>query len=174
MLIHLVLRNSDVATKAFVAITTWKGIMKKVISVVFLVFLVFLASNGTAQDNRVKFEFKVDTEPVEEKFKVILYADGGIIEPEIIDNSFIVPLEIQQQKFVDVRFVSEKYDLYFQEVPISAFKSKWEIGVDYKPFEEENINSERSYEDVDCIYYMKFDRFQITVELKKKKPKDGF
>lgn len=138
------------------------------LNAVFLAFcLVLFVVEGAAQNNRVKFSFEVDAKQTKEKFKVLLYVDKAVIEPEMCGNSFTVPLGIQGHEFVGVRFVSDKYDLYFDEVPVNSFKSDWEIGVDYKPFEKENINPERSYEKVAYIYYMKFDRFAITIEVNK-------
>ncbi|GIU81252.1 MAG: hypothetical protein D6687_09760 [Acidobacteria bacterium] len=135
------------------------------LNVVLLAFCFALFADKSTAQNRVKFSFEVDAKPTKEKFKVLLYVDGAIIEPEMCDSSFIVPLEIQRHEFVSVRFVSDKYDLYFDEVPVNSFKSDWEIGVDYKPFETENINPERSYEKVTYIYYLKFGRFVIIVEV---------
>ena len=143
------------------------------LNIVLLAFcFVLFAGESAAQTNRVKFSFEVDAKPVKEKFKVLLYLDGKAIEPKMCGDSFIVPPEVEGQEDVGVRFLSDKHDLYFDPVFIKDFKTDWTVGVDNKPFEKDNINAERSYDNIALIRYIKFnpkdgDGFMITVEVNK-------
>ncbi len=143
------------------------------LNVVLLAFcLVLFATEGAAQNNQVKFNFEVDAKPVKEKFKVLLYLDGKAIEPKMCGDSFTVPPEIEGRENVGVRFLSGKYDLYFDPVYLKDFKTDWTIGIDNKPFEKDNINAERNYENIALIRYIKFnpkdgDGFMITAEVNK-------
>lgn len=127
-----------------------------------------------AQNNRVKFSFEVDAKPVKEKFKVQLYLDGKVIEPDMCGDSFLVPPEIEGRKDTGVRFLSDKYDLYFDPIFAHNFKIDWVVGVDNKPFEKENLNAEKNYEKVAIIHYLKFipkdggDGFMLIVEINKR------
>ncbi len=145
--------------------------------VMFALSVVLFAGEGVAQAKWVKFVFEVDKKPVKEKFKVLLYLDGKAVEPKMCDDNFMVPPEVEGRENVGVRFLSEKYDLYFDPIYVKDFKTDWTVGVDNPPFEKENTNPERSYEKIELIRFIKFnpkdgDGFMTTVEVKKnEKPK---
>lgn len=101
-----------------------------------------LGDHLAAQADRVKFRFEVDGKQVDEKFKVLLYLSGKAVEPEMFGSSFTVPPEAQGRESAGVRFFSEKYDLYFDPVYLPKFKTDWTVGIDNKPFDEENADSE--------------------------------
>lgn len=138
----------------------------------------FTPGNGIAQVKCVKFAFEVDAKPVKEKLKILLYLDGKSVEPRMCDDGFIVPAEVEGRENVGVRFLSKNYDLYFDPIYVKDFKTDWTVGVDNPPFEKENTNPERNYENIALIRYIKFepkdgDGFMTTVEVKKNvKPRD--
>jgi hypothetical protein len=114
---------------------------------------------ATTQSDRVKVKFEVDGNEIKQKFKVMLYVDDQVIEPVMSRNRFMVPPEIKNNEWVNVRFLSGGYDLYFGAIHVSAFETAWIVGVDNKPFDKENTASEEP-EPVDKklsnIYYIHF------------------
>ena len=119
-----------------------------------------LITSVTAQTHVVKIRrFEVDGKALHKPFKILLYVDGRVIKPARIGNRFVVPSEIEHHKTVDVRFISEKYNLFFQSVDNSKFGTDWIVGVDNKPFDEENIASEDpdpQRQALVGIYYLEF------------------
>jgi hypothetical protein len=119
-----------------------------------------LAGSVRAQSNCVKVKFEVDNKEItSQDFKVKIYADGQIIEPVIYEHNFIVPPEVKNYEKVDVRFLFGKYNLFFDSVHVSAFQTDWVIGIDSRPFDEENIassNDDTIDKDLLLIYYIDF------------------
>ena len=119
-----------------------------------------LMTSVTAQSRIVKIRrFEVDGKPVHKQFKVLLYIDGKVIKPVRIGNGFIVPSEVDHHGNIGVRFISERYNLFFQPVDNSKFDTDWIVGVDNKPFDEENTASQDAdprQQELVGIYYLEF------------------
>lgn len=120
--------------------------MKRTISILLLTgCCVLLVNSAKAQTSAVKIlRFEVDGKEVHKDFRILLYVNGKTIEPVRTGNSFAVPTELQGCENVGVRFLSGKYDLLFDAVHISKFSTDWIVGVDKKPFDEQNTASEVS------------------------------
>lgn len=99
--------------------------------------------------------FEVDGKEVKEDFKITLYANNQIIEPLRVEDGFIVPPEIRSCENVGVRFLSENYDLVFDQVYLSKFDTDWIVGVDNKPFDQEYIEPKEARK-LKLIYYLQF------------------
>ena len=91
-----------------------------------------------AQNKRANVEFWVDDKKSEKPFKVFLSVEGSaVFEPKISNNSFELPLEFQNAEYIQLRFVSGKYDLNFDKVHISKFDGEMIFGIDNPPFDED-------------------------------------
>jgi hypothetical protein len=118
-----------------------------------------LTGPAGAQINSMKVKFEVDGKEVKQKFKVMLYIDGEAIEPPVSEGGFIAPPEVRNSQKIGVRFLSGEYDLFFDPVRESAFGTDWIVGVDNKPFDEENSASEEPGppdKELSVIYYLTF------------------
>lgn len=116
-------------------------------------------AQSAASADGVKVKFEVDGDEVKQKFKVMLYANDQVIEPVVTRNKFTVPPEIKNNERVNVRFLSGKYDLFFNSIHVSAFETAWIVGVDNKPFDKENTASEEPDppdKELSGIYYLHF------------------
>src|SRR5947209_814174 len=101
-----------------------------------------LINSVQAQTRAVKIlKLEVDGREIHKGFKILLYVNGKEIEPMRNGNSFIIPPELQSCENVGVRFLWGKYNLFFDSVNISKFNTDWIVGVDKKPFDEENTAS---------------------------------
>lgn len=104
----------------------------------------FLAFVGwvNAQSQCVRVKFEVDDKEVDQEFRILLYVDNKVIEPTRVGKTFIVPPELKDHEKVNVRFLSEKYDLWFESVYVTKFKTDWVVGIDNPPFDSDNVASE--------------------------------
>jgi len=110
-------------------------------------------------DRWVKVKFEVDGKTVDQEFKVLLYANNQVIEPTITGKNFELPPKLESVQTMKVRFLSGEYDLFFDSVHTTAFDTKWVIGVDKPPFDDENIDSEEPApfgKKLLIIYYINF------------------
>jgi hypothetical protein len=104
-------------------------------------------------------KLEVDGREVHKDFKILLYVGGREIAPARAGNSFIVPTELEGHQNVDVRITWDEYDLTFDSVYISKFDTNWVVGVDKKPFDEENTASEippPPGKELVMVYYIDF------------------
>src|ERR1700755_3278409 len=104
-------------------------------------------------------KLEVDGREVHKDFKILLYVDGREIAPARAGNGFIVPPELEGHENIDVRITWDEYDLTFDSVYISKFDTDWVVGVDKKPFDEENTASEvppPPGKDLAMVYYIDF------------------
>ena len=119
-----------------------------------------LGNTGQAQTPTVKIlKLEVDGREVHKSFKILLYANGREIVPVRDGNSFIIPPELQGCENVGVRFIWGKYNLAFDSVNISKFSTDWIVGVDKKPFDEENTASDvpdPTGKELLMVYYISF------------------
>lgn len=116
--------------------------------------LVILVGSVKAQADSVRLlRFEVDGKKVDRKFRIFLYVNNQIIEPQIVGDKFIVPPEIKKQQNVGVRFSCGKYNLLFDTVPTSSFNVDWIIGVDHKPFKQEYVEPQTA-EKLKLLYYI--------------------
>src|SRR2546421_10839113 len=116
--------------------------MKKTKALALVVCVLALVVSVSAQSQCVSIKFEVDGKEVDQKFKVQLYVDSKVIEPTVVGKSFIVPPELKEYEKVNVRFLSGKYDLYFESVYVTKFMTDWVVGVENPPFDSEKIASE--------------------------------
>lgn len=107
----------------------------------------------------VKVKFEVDGAALNEQFKVIIYAKELKLEPDVVGSTLAVPPELKDYETVDVRFLCGKYDLFFEDIHTAAFDADWIVGVDNKPFDKENTDSEEPIppgKELLGIYYIHF------------------
>ena len=133
--------------------------MKKIKALALVVCVLAFVGSVSAQNQCVRIKFEVDGKEVDQKFRVLLSVDSRVIEPTVVGKSFIVPPELKDQEKVNVRFLSGKYDLSFESVYVTKFKTDWVVGVDNPPFDNENIASENPDppgKTVSVIWYIDF------------------
>lgn len=131
---------------------------KKLVALLFACCFAIPSLPVKAQANRVKIKFEIEgKEVIGQKFKILIYFDNQVIEPELTGNGFIVPPEITQHDEVGVRFIAGQYDLYFGSVNNFDFESAWTIGIDTPPFDLQYVLSPLpAGKESLGIYYLKF------------------
>ena len=101
----------------------------------------------------VKAKFEADGKESKQKFRVLLYNDGAPIEPTVSeDGQFYVPaLNVEK---VDVRFISGKHDLFYEDVYLKKLRGNLVFGV------KENLSGEEasceSGKKLIAAYYLEF------------------
>ena len=115
-----------------------------------------LCSQAKAQTQSVKIlKIEIDGKEVKQDFKVLLYANGSVIEPMRVENSFLVPVEVKNCKTVSVRFLFGDYNLFFDSVYLAKFETDWIVGVDKKPFDQEYVPRKEARK-FKFVYYLQF------------------
>jgi hypothetical protein len=120
----------------------------------------------------VKVSFERDGKPVEQRFKILIYAEEKIIEPLRFENGFVIPPEIRNLEKVSVRILFGRHNVLFEPIYLSKFGTDWVVGVYNKPFDREYVNSEDAKK-VKIIYYLRFvsdtgDSTQLILRVLKK------
>ena len=88
-----------------------------------------------AQTYPVKAKFEVDGKESRQRFRVLIYAEGGLIEPDVSENGeFYVP--VSDIEWADVRLVSAEHDLLYKHVYLKKLQGNLVFGV------RENISGE--------------------------------
>ncbi len=132
------------------------GKLNLIIVIFATIFLLGVAS-VFAQEKRVKVvRIEVDGQEVKTKFKVDIISGekkGKVYNAKIDGSSFIVPAEVVG-KNVGVIFRFKNYAATFFFVSPPNFDNDWTVGVDTKPFAEENVASSDP-PDTAIIYYVK-------------------
>jgi hypothetical protein len=100
-------------------------------------------------------QFEVDGSRIERKFKIVLYVGKQAIEPTMRENRFVVPPSLRDHESVGVRFLSGKYNLFFDQVAVSSFDVDWIVGIDHKPFKQEYVEPEQ-VDKLKLLYYISF------------------
>jgi hypothetical protein len=130
--------------------------------------LIILCANPVpAQTKQATVEFWVDDKKSEQPFKVFLSVEGGaVFEPKISNNSFVLPLELQNAKYIQLRFVSGKNDLNYDSVHISKFDGEMIFGVDNPPFDEKFSEGDSKVEGkLVLLYYLKTGNVQQVTRI---------
>lgn len=125
--------------------------------IILSVLLMAQAANG--QTEPIKVKFIVDGEEVHQPFKIQLVLNQLVLKPRIKDGSFFLPGELANQEKVDVRFISGKYDLYYDDVYLTKFSDGGEFvfGVDNKPFDEDHLrDAPPPGRELQFVYYLTF------------------
>ena len=118
-----------------------------------------LAGAVKAQTERVKVKFEEDGKEVDDEFKLLFYVNGKEFKPTLLEKSFVVPPELGNYETVDVRFQSGAYDLFFESVYLTKFKTDWAVGVDNPPFDKDNTASDEPTppdRELRILYYIDF------------------
>src|SRR5437016_10482615 len=102
--------------------------IKPLMNLLSLVLVTFSALAAATQTGPVKAKFEIDGKETQDKFRVVLYADGVATEPSIsADGNFNVPpLTIPT---VDVRLISGKHDLLYKDVYVTKLRGTLTFGV---------------------------------------------
>lgn len=132
--------------------------------------LIILCANPvSAQTKQATVEFWVDDKKSEQPFKVFLSVEGGaVFEPKISNNSFELPLELQNAEYIQLRFVSGKNDLNYDSVHISKFDGEMIFGIDNPPFDEEFSEDDSKVEEkLVLLYYLKTGNVQQVIRIYK-------
>jgi hypothetical protein len=127
------------------------------IALVLTLCSIFAPISSKAQFKYVKLKFEVDgKEIVNPKFKILIYDGNEIIEPRTFGEGFIVPPTVNLNKEVAVRFISGKYDLFFEHVNDFDFKSDWKIGINNFPDPQDGPSSAPPDKKLTTIFYLEF------------------
>ena len=125
--------------------------------IVFSVLLLAKAANG--QTEPIKVKFKIDGEESHQPFRIQLVLNQLVLKVKVENGSFFLPGELANQEKVDVRFISGKYDLYYDDVHLSKFSDGGEFvfGVDNKPFDEDHLrDAPPPSKELQFVYYLEF------------------
>ena len=150
-------------------------VRKLISTLAFTFWSLMLVTGVRGQDRFVKVSFEIDGKRVEERFKILIYVDGIAIEPLRFENGFVVPAWPKSVENVRVRFLFAKHNLLFEPVYIAKFETDWIVGIDNKPFDEENVDP-RAGKELKVVYYIDFvphdgDETRLVVKVPKEPKK---
>lgn len=131
------------------------NVRKLISTIAFTVCFLMLVTGVSGQDKFVKVDFEIDGKRVEERFKILIYIDAIAIEPLRFENGFVVPSWPKNVESVRVRFLFARHNLLFEPVYIAKFETDWIVGIDNKPFDEENVDPTAGKE-LRVVYYIDF------------------
>lgn len=132
--------------------------MKSVIILGLFVTLGFFyeANAQNAQFESTKIvRFEVDGKEVKKNYKVFFRSNDKWIESKKTSTDFIIPTELRNNEHLTVLITLGKYKLEFPQIHISKFEEDWVVGIDNKPFSEENAYLVK-IKTVKRIYYINF------------------
>jgi hypothetical protein len=132
--------------------------MKSVIILGLFVTLGFFyeANAQDAQSESTKIvRFEVDGKEVKKNYKVSFRLNDRWIESEKTPIGFIIPNEFRNDENLTVLITLGKYKLEFPNIHISKFEEDWVVGIDNKPFSEENSYLVKT-KIVKRVYYINF------------------
>lgn len=110
-------------------------------SIVLACCALAFGETANAQTDQIKVRFRVDGKEVHHPFRIEISLNGFVLKPKVENGSFPYPAELLNDEKVDLRFISGKYDLDFENVPLKKFHDIV-ISVDNRPFAEENLSSD--------------------------------
>lgn len=125
---------------------------KKLLSTLY--FLVFFAQINYAQQFvKVQFEDEGIVSDMYKSLKIEFKIGDSIIEPLMFLNGFIVP-EFNNITKIDIYVAYKGKKIYFKNIATQKFSADWTIGIDKKPFKQENPVPQGHFK---IIYYIKFE-----------------
>ena len=140
---------------------------KLLISIILTCCALLFVETAKAQTNPIKVHFRVDGEEVHQPSRIEISLNGLVLKPKVENESFIFPPEFWNEEKIALRFISGKYDLDFENIPLKKF-NEIDIGVDNKPFEEENLPSEPIPDkELVFIYYISMGTGQLITHVYK-------
>jgi hypothetical protein len=142
--------------------------VKLLISITLACCALLFSNTANAQTDPIKVQFEVDGKEVHQSFRIEISLNGLVLKPKIEKGSFLFPPELLSQEKVNLRFISGKYDLSFENIPVKNFSGGLTFGVDNKPFEEENLPSEPlPNKKLALIYYISFGTVELITHVYK-------
>lgn len=112
------------------------------------------AQNARTESTKI-VRFEVDGKEVKRKFKVSFRSNDRWIESEKTPTGFIIPTEFKNTEHLTVLIILGKYKLEFPQIHNSKFEEDWVVGIDNKPFSEENADLVK-IKTVKRVYYINF------------------
>jgi hypothetical protein len=133
--------------------------MKGLVVLLVLPLFIFPVTRATAQTLTTKIAwFEINEKDARKSYRVFLYAHGSGFEAKRTPEGFAVPDSLKDEKSLDVRILLPKYNLVFNDIPISAFADEWRIGIrTKKPFPEEFDVGAQEAKTIRFIYYIDID-----------------
>ena len=103
-------------------------LIKPLIKMLALLLIGISVFAGAPQSGLVKAKFEIDGTESKDKFRILLYADGVATEPTVSDDGYfaVPPLNIRK---VDVRLISGKYNLLYEDVYLAKLRGTLTFGV---------------------------------------------
>jgi len=137
------------------------------IAIPFAFFVLMWVNSAIAQTNPIKIRFEIDGKHVHQPFRIEISRNGLVLRPKITNGAFVFPPELLADEKVNLRFISGKHDLYFENVPLKTFNDIT-IGVDNKPFAEGNLPIEAlPNRELVLVYYISFGTEQLIYHVYK-------
>jgi hypothetical protein len=110
----------------------------KIFSAVTCAFLALVfADAANAQTDPISVKFEVDGKEVHQPFNIQISLNGLVLEPEIRNSGFVFPPEFLNQEKVNVRFISGKYNLFYEGVYMTKFNGEMVFGLENLPAGED-------------------------------------
>jgi hypothetical protein len=136
-------------------------------AITFAFFVLMWVDTAIAQPNPIKIRFEIDGKHVRQPFRINVFRNGLVFRPKIAHGTFVFPPELLADEKVNLRFISGKYDLYFENIPLRTFNDIT-IGVDNRPFAEGNLPSKSlPNRELVLVYYISFGTAQLIYHVYK-------
>ncbi len=141
-----------------------KTVMKRTIVLGVLITLCcFYQAKAQSLSTRIE-RIEIDGKEIQKSYKVFFLSNNKWIEAERTSTGFIIPSELKNEEYLTVLLAFGKYRLKFAGVHSSNFNTVWVVGVDKKPFSEENVTPEQA-KTAKRVYYIKFSGYGLNTQL---------
>ena len=97
------------------------------------------AQNAQSESTKV-IRLEIDGKEVKKKYKIFFLSEGKLVEAKKTSTGFIIPAELKNNEELNMLITLGKYKFKVPEIHISKFEEDWVLGVDNKPFSEENAS----------------------------------
>jgi hypothetical protein len=138
--------------------------MKRIIVLGLLIIFGFFCEAKAQSLSTKILRIEIDGKETRKSYKVFFLSNGERIEAERTSTGFIIPSELKDEEYLTVLITFGKYRLEFARVHFSKFTEDWVIGIDKKPFSEENIEPEKA-EMAKRVYYIVFEGSALETRL---------
>src|SRR5436189_448826 len=85
---------------------------------------------------------EIDGKETKKAFKIFFRGKDDWMEAPKKHRAFSIPAELRNCRYFDISIAFGKYQLDFSQIYISKFRTDWIVGVDTKPFSDENVEPE--------------------------------
>ncbi len=114
--------------------------MTKYLVIVLLLILCFFCEARAQMPPTRIVRIEIDGKEIKTSYDVFFLVNKEWVKVKQTPCGFQIPDELKNNEFFDFSIAFEKYQLDFSQIHISKFNTDWIVGIDKKPFSDENVD----------------------------------